>query len=63
MMKGTRSINTGFRLYVLKPYHITDKIETYNFRGVPEVPLVVGEFKLQVHHGQLRKRLHEASGN
>jgi len=44
MMKGTRSINTGF----IKPYHITDKIETYNFRGVPEVILVIRilEFKL-----------------
>jgi len=23
------------------PYHISDKIETYYFRGVPEVPLLL----------------------
>jgi hypothetical protein len=24
------------------PYHMSDKIETYNFRGVPEVTVVGG---------------------
>jgi len=38
VMKGARSINTGLAWHTRSTHHISDKIETHNLRGVPEVP-------------------------